>query len=525
MTNRLLWFKNPLTMLLMVGLCLLAGCDESPSASATRAASQSVDQAQQLMRASRQDINMTQAEMARIAELGPADLDGPQPRRLARDVADRILAEHLPDFEKTIADIDRLQQGLTPGDDDALTEISQKLLLATRHLSLMGDSVDNLQSSENARRLDVAGAKLRDAIDRARQNQQTSCQVGPELAAATLQLMFARNHRTRLERFELVSMALRTVIGRITFPVVTEQAHDVELESYRPDPTIAVLSASLQGNPDTGSAGLRQELAAAQLRAEQLQDQLEQVTGEIATYTAKAARIQQQYLSLLNQADKLSPVDRFALQKQAYDLRGGSGDADGKNGIYYEVQAELGENRRTVISSKLNIARLQLRRLVQSAAKAEQELSDYTESPIFQEISDAKRESNLRREQFIGQLSNLLDELITAEADYAALRLNAVAAYREAIGGYQRVYQIERRGETAEYARQIMRLAQTELASLWRADAMHYQTASASLATLDNLPQLADAVMQMRQNAQELAVQAQASAAELENESDYLDEE
>ena len=512
--------KMSLTIFLACGVCLLTGCDESPSASATRRASESVDHAQRLMRASRQDINMTDAEMARASELTPTTEPDPQARRLARTVANRILSESLPSFEKTMAEIDQLLRDLTPGDDDALTEVSQKLLVATRQLSRLADSVNNLHSNKNAQRLEDAGRKLRDAISYARQTQQNASQIAPELTAATLQFMLARNHRTRLERFELVSMALRTVIGRITFPVVTEQAYDVALESYRPDPTIAVLSARLQGDPDTGSAGCREELAGAQVRMERLQAQFEQVEKEIATHTAKATQIQQQYLALLNQADKLPPFERFTLQKQAYDLRGGAGDSDGKNGIYYEVQAELAENRRAVISSRLNIARLQHRQLVQLTAQTEQELSDYSESAIFQEISDARRESNLRREQFIGQLSNLIDELIAAESDYAVLRLDAVTAYREAIGGYERVYKLERRGKTAQYAQEVMRLAKTELAALWRADALHYQITSASLAMLDNFPQLAGTVMQVRQTSQELAMQAQASAAELDTESD-----
>lgn len=509
-----------LTFLAMSLVTFLSGCEETPSATATNQASQSIDHAQRLLRATRQHLTMTGPDIVLAGQIDPAAK--PQVKRLARSIANRMVTQTVQPFEQTIARIQQLQQDFVPGDDETLAQIS-KLLRSCAHPALLSDNVDNLRMDENTQRFTQAVRKLRAAISQAKETGQTAAQLGPELVHATSQLMLGRNHRTRLDRRELDVTALRIGIGQITFPIVVEQTHDVELDSYRPDPTIATLNARLQGNPEMNLPGLTEQLALAEENVLQLSSELKDVQDEIDAHTSKAARIHHQYLSLLNQADKLAAMKRYQLQKKAYALRGGTGDSTGHNGIYYEMQAELAQSRLAVISSRLSIAQLQLTRLAELTARTQGNLSEYSRSSIFEQISAARQESNFLREQLTTQLKSLVADLKAAEADYAAVRLDAVTAYRKAITIYRRISRSRRRDQTGQYARDIMTRASAELASLWRSDAMHYRTTDASLATLGNIPELAEDVGRIRRNAQHLAAQAQASADELAAEAPQSD--
>lgn len=510
-------FKPFLAALVICATGALLGCDESPPAA------ESVDQAQRLMRASRQHINMTGAEMESAGSLTPARESSPQTRRLGRSVAERILAEQDQQLEQIIAEIDQLEQTLATGDDAALNLMTQKVLLASRQMSLLADNVDSIKSPDNAQRLEAAARKLRDAIADAGKDGKPKDQLGPELANATLQLMLGRRHRTRLDRQELVGIALQIAIGRITFPIISEQTHHRQLDEYRPDATITVLTDRLQGGADAEVAGLREQLAVASERVEQLETQQREIQQDIESHTVKAAQMQRQYLSLLDQAQKLPPLQRYEVQKQAYDVRGGAGDSEGNNGIYYEVQAELAENDLAVVNSRLMIARLQQEQLALLTSQTEQDLAAYSESSVFEQLDQARRQSVLQREQLVARLGKLLEDLITAEQDYSALRVEAVAAYRDAISGYQTVSDLSGRDKNGQYARDLMKLVRAELAALWNSDAQHYQTTSAALATLDNIRALTGTVSQMRQNADDMAIQAKASAADLSDESNSTD--
>ena len=496
---------------------LFSGCKDSSDSAKQKRISEGVSQSQSLIRGSGQEINMTGAE---LAEVGPGSA-----RRLAKAVVDRReRSAGLSGFDAVFAEIDQLRGQLQASDRNQLGQISERLLSAGRNLLAGQAAMDELSDSAGQKRLDLARQSLRSAIAEGKQLQPDDS-VRQSLAAAelvigTLDLIEARRQRNLLSRQDSLIQRMDLELGRLSIPIWKELAAEYELQSYLPDDAIAKLRGELQGPTADGSLPLKEQLVRTRQTAERLLIERSRLQREFDEYSAKAARLQRQYLGHLALAEKARGPERFAMEQMAYDLRSGVSDGGGddaeEGGLYAELRAELAASELTALDSRLMVEQLRLSQLTERVSDLSELIDQISQSPTIELVASSTAAGRDSRAAKVKQLETHLDAIIKAESDYSKMRIAAVDAYTSASSVYAAS------GRTAmnntslrSYSQKLSASAGFELGGLWLTDAGHYARSAELLGLVGDISEISDRLGTIVREHSDAAAQARSSALEL----------
>ena len=521
---------SSLTVLLLLSLAAAPGCDESDANQARKQSARSVDHTGRAIRASRQKIVMTESEIEAAGEIeSPArfDPDGQltgstsrQYARVAQTVVGRLEDRStISDFEDLLEQAQQLRDEIAAGQIDKIDVLSDRLTMASAKLMANNGAFDQVATDQNQRRLQKAQQTLQAALALANKTGQRPAQVAPELALGTLGCLIGRHGIQEMHLQELQIQKQQIALSGLAVDLMIEKTVPARLQADLPDDELADLQTYLQGNPNAPDAlipPLKTQLAAVDRQLTDLEDQKKHIEQRIATSTDHATRLHGQYLDLLDRAQHLRGPQQYQLERQAYQIRAGSPQADQSRqpGVLdYEAQTETAQAQLAIVNNGLSYLQLRRSQLRQTIAAFEKKLTQLQNSPSIAHADVAGKASQARADAFLAQFRNSLEALTAAETHYVELRLDTVTAFDKARKSYTRAALGDR--TTRQYATQLADLATAELADLWLSDARHYANAAAAVAALQNIPETADLVSTMRTDYTNQAKQATDSAAEL----------
>ena len=490
--------------LLVIIVLLFAGCKESSETSSRKESAQSVDTAQRLIRASQEKLPLTQAEVGQAFE-NKTERDA---QRLAKKIANRQIDQlGKADWDQAFNELERLSAKIAAGDSPDINIFCDKLLTASGRLLELYQAVDDLSAVPSGKRLAQAEATLNEAVRQARQENIRPAQVGPEITLGTVRLIQARSTQNKLRHQELDMQKIQIYVNHLAGIFRAQQSYAQGLEQLRPDNAIEMLQAQV--------ADAHEKLTQAQHTLQQLNTQLEQVQQDLDSNTTQARQLQQKYLALLAQADKYRSEKKYQLQQQAYMLR--SGNENEYGGIYYEAQAELIENDKSVLQSKIAFQQFMQNKLTENIANIDHAIDQLRNSPqTTSDIDNSIASSRDENQRLLLLLQNRLSDFKKAEDEYRQTRVGVVGSYNKAIESFSNAQRhAERRSPTAQYAQKLADMASEELALLWQRDAGFYDAAAKVIAMTQDIPQTQQATSALVKDYQNQAQQARTSATDL----------
>ncbi|MCP4712607.1 MAG: hypothetical protein GY869_28615 [Planctomycetes bacterium] len=398
--------------------------------------------------------------------------------------------------------------GLTPGCEDssestARKDVNQSIeqadLLIQQSQTASGDSYQQIQQL------------LSQASASARQSGSRSAQAAPDLLLATIHLTNARDKVNKLTQHAAQIHSHQAVISDLLSAVLKEEKISAAVNNSRPTERVNLLKERLE-NPNTG---LEKELDKTEALVNQMITERTSVQQQYQTARDASVAIQRQYNQLLIQADNAEGAQRFELQKQAYNLQVGYGNNIGC--IELEAQAQNLENQLNAIETKLQY-QLHWQGMLRDDINSMKDTLDQLQSvELSQGITNDYDKSVKRKDDLIELISTHLNELQTAEEQYATLRQEAVDALSSARNTFDGVSMVVS-GSTSDYADSLKLIATKELAQLWQNDASHNQLGQTILVTVAKVPELNSLASQIQQTCEQGLVHAIQEAQALEAE-------
>jgi len=494
------------------GLCVVmagfwAGCEESADSAVSQQTQESIDKAGRLIRSSSQEIAMTPGEIEQAGKAGTGQYPS-----LAGQIVNRLEGQaDMSGYEKLLKELDELKAELQGGNNKVLPRIYELMIRASRELLLQQEKIDSPAQQERIRRLEAALATLKQALAQAQKTPKHSAPAGPELLVGTLGMIEARDDLGRLNDQELVIRTQEVFLSRLLAAFHFEQQVGAGLQGQQPHETITQLKRRLEA-----TGGRYEQLDQAKEKLEQLTAREEQLQQQYQQNSEQARLLNQEYLALLEKADKAEGDKRYQLQQQAYEVRTGRGTGDDRKegSIYYEAQTEITLNERAVLETNLQYARMRQEQLIKEVTNTERTISQLEDPAKLADLQKGWEQSNQSRQKIIADLKGRLDELAKAQTVYVERRLDAVSAYDESRAAFLRGARAAQNANTRDYADKWARWITEELAQLWQQDARHYKNSVAALSGLEDIEEIKPLVEQLSRGYKDQAAQAQESAAQ-----------
>jgi hypothetical protein len=494
----------------------ICGCKESSETKIKKQSIEKTDEAQRLIRASQEKLAISPGDIREIADQVSRTgrgLSESEQKRFAEQALGRMASQaEIGDIEKKLAEIGQLGEGFpSDGDIQAVKGLCEQLLLASENLLNEQKRIESLTEQVNYQRLEKAETQLRQAITQAH-NDRTA-QIAPELMLGTLQLVRARQAKAKLHRQELSTQTILMALGQWTVVATKELAVTSQLETFRPDETIAVLEKE--------RTDLQEDIEMLKKSIEHLAVQQGEAKTELETYSQQASQIYQQHLKLLEQADKERGEKRYQLQQQAYQLQLGSDEEPGS--IYYEAQTELAQIQLTMLNDRFDFQKAHYERLAKSLIVLNSAIEQLKTSPLMTTDIDTGLENSAKEKARLNSvLMGYLESIKNEESRYNDLRVEAASAYGKAKEAYSNAAGATKGSygyvETGKFATNLIEhVVNRELADLWLFDTSHYESTAQMLSLIEDIAeaQTGNMIASMIEEFSNKAKAAQTGADEL----------
>ena len=511
------------TTVMLAIVLITAGCGDNDSA--TTQSGIAVDQATRQVQATRQQINMTPAELDRAAELdGTVNAKSAQVKRQAAQVVDRMEPHDAAKaFNQAMEQTQSFHERIDDGDQAALEQLADHLLNACAMLDNIESTIAEERDAIHQKRLEQAVDKLKKAVAYARSEGQNEAAQGSQLTLAAVQLTLARRHYLAMERGVGDLVSQQTTLTTRQMPLAIEEVYEAGLTTFLPDAIIAVVRTQIKGDPTVESiaAALEAQLTECQAQIDTLSERYEQTQDKLKQQKDRLSALRHEYLELMAQADEAMTPKRYELQKQAYAIRSGRADVDApaapeQGEIYLEAKIEATQNELFVMQSELNVLNVKKQQLADTIGRSAELLAELEASPAGKIVAETRNEMAERKEQIVQLISNELNQLAQTEAAYRAHRVDAVTYYKGALESYQAAQRAARGNrDVAEFVENITGLIKTEMAGMWSEDAGTYRGLSVLLGMLSHIEALADHVEMLKSDYDTQAQQAAAAAEQL----------
>jgi len=513
----------PMVVGMLLGIALLAaGCDESSQTEAERRASESVNEAQRLILASREQMALTESELDRAA-----DIEVGSTSRYT-NIADQVVSRYEKQAEiedpcKITARIDQISRQFSPeGGTESVQELCGNLAKITEELATRQDRREGIADKSFDKRLKQAETILQDAIDFAASAGHQSAKVSPELMLGTVKLMRARQIWGNLQSQALRIQSLLLSLGHWVVAIERELSVIHQLDTFRPTGTVAELEAA--------RTSLRERLDLTERSIQHLLKQQSQAEQQYKMNNQKAGQIHQEYLTLLEKSEKKLSGQQYELKERAYKIRSGADEEPG--GIHYEAQTELAQNRLDLITRRLEYQRLCRDQMNKNLAILEDSIQRLsTSAHTTSDIENGLEQSAKAKAQMLSSMTRQLENITKEQVRYSRLLDETTGYYSEAIDVYTKAARdAGARSDTGKYAKDIMaKVIEPELADLWSATALHYKFAADTLALIQDIPETREIITimvnQYRQKQQEAQSNADKYTKEKPEEEQKSDQE
>ncbi len=466
----------------------ICGCKESSETAIKKQSIKKTDEAQRLIRASQEKLAISPGDIREIADRvskTERGLSESEQKRFAEQALGRMASQaEIGDIEKKLAELGQLGGGFpSDGDIQAVKGLCEQLLLLSENLLDEQKRIESLTEQVNHQRLERAETQLRQAITQA--NNDRTAQIAPELMLGTLQLVRARQAKAKLHRQELSTQTILLALGQWTVAATKELALTSQLETFRPDETIAVLEKE--------RTDLQENIEMLKKSIEHLAVQQVEAKTELETYSQQASQIYQQHLKLLEQADKERGEKRYQQQQQAYQLQLGSDEEPGS--IYYESQTELAQIQLTMLNDRFDFQKAHYERLAKSLIVLNSAIEQLKTSPLTTTDIDTGLENSAKEKARLNSiLMGYLEGIKNEEARYNDLRVEAASAYGKAKEAYSNATGATKGSygyvETGKFATNLIEhVVNRELADLWLFDTSHYESTAQMLSLIEDIPE------------------------------------
>jgi hypothetical protein len=501
------FFAYPTVVGMLLGMALLiAGCDESSQTEADRRASESVNEAQRLILASREQMVLSETELDKIADIGTGSTS--RYTKIADQVVNRY--EKQAEFEdpcEITARIEQLSRQFSPeGGAASVQELCDNLAKITEEFAAQQERRGGIADKSFDKRLKQAEATLQDAIAFATSVGHQSAKVSPELMLGTIKLMRARQVWGNLQSQSLRIQSGLLSLGYWTVAIERELSVAHQLGTFRPTGTVAEL--------ETERTTLTERLGLTERSIQHLLEQQTQAEQQYKENGRKAKQMHQEYLSLLEKAEKKLSGQQYELKEQAYKIRSGTDEEPG--GIYYEAQTELAQNRLDLITRRLEYQRFcrdQMNKNLAILENSIQQLS--TSAHTTSDIENGIEQSTKARAQMLSSMTRQLENITKEQVQYNQLLDNTAGFYDEAIDVYTKAARdAGARSDTGKYAKDIIdKVIEPELAELWSMTTLHYKSAADTMALIQDIPETRKMITTMIEQCRQKHQNAQTNAA------------
>ena len=467
------FFSLLVSIILTFIVLSISGCDEPTDVKATRISAQSVDEAQRLIRASREEIPLTKTEIQQGATLGKA-------KSIARQVVNRLDQKfQAPDPCRIADEIKQFTQNLNLRQDptavqrlcDHLDQALQKIINYRDKAALAADESRN-------QRLQKAQTILREAINFAQSHDRPNARVAPEMMLGVVNLMQARHTSGLLQQRDFDIQTYLFTLSRWFVAIDREIAFTHTLEASRPEPSITALQKEL--------SDLQQQFQTTQQGVNNLTQKQTQLTEQLKNQQEKAQQIQVQYLALTEQAESKTGQQRYALLEQAHQLRVGTDQQRG--GIHYEALVENTQNELYTIEDRLARQKKKHDNLVKSIEAIQSTIQQLKNSPETTSSLDSNLDQSYHlRDQLISLMTKQLTAFKDLDNHYQKLLRDSDSALKDALKSYKNASQAASQAgrdmfKSSEYAQELNgNIVKYEQANLWLNCARHYQALADAL--------------------------------------------
>ena len=400
-------------------ICIASGCKDSEKSAADRQSRQSVDQASRILRGSKQGLAMTDSELDKAAGAATEA----QQQRLADEIKARLdQTVNYQEFDEKLNELTELQQQYQQqNNDELLQEITRKSLEANQWL-IDADVTRNAAAvAQKQQRLQNAQNLLQDALAQAKQANNYSAQIGPNLMQGTLGLLKYQAALAKYNRQEVRIRTMQTALGQMRTEVTRQEIFTLYLESQRPDEKVNRLKEMIEQHPH----GLRDQLASVERKIADMQTRQQQVQQQYETNLSKASELEKEYLKLKLEAEQRKGDEQYKLLDKAYELRGGKGEGANRieGSIYYEAQADLAESQLEIIEFNLAYERLRKDMITQSMQHITNSLTQLEDPATIQKLQSDISQARQKRDAMIEQIQQHLAGIQEAEiGNYARRR-------------------------------------------------------------------------------------------------------
>ena len=501
------FFVYPTVVGMLLGMALfVAGCDESSQTEAERLASESVNEAQRLILASQEQMVLSEAELDKVADIGAGSTS-----RYTK-IADQVVAryEKQAEFEdpcKITARIEQLSRQFSlAGGVASVQELCDNLANITEEFEAQQERKDGIADKSFDKRLNQAEATLQDAIAFAASAGHQSAKVSPELMLGTIKLMRARQVWGNLQSQSLRIQSVLLSLGYWAVAIERELSVAHQLDTFRPTKTVAEL--------ETERTSLAERLNLTERSIQHLLKQQSQAEQQYKENSQKAKQMHQEYLSLLEKAEKKLSGQQYELRERAYKVRSGTDEEPG--GIYYEAQTELAQNRLDLITRRLEYQRFCRDRMNKNLAILENSIQQLsTSAHTTSDIENGIEQSIKAKTQMLSSMTRQLENITKEQVQYSRLLDNTTGFYDKAVDVYTKAARdAGSRSDTGKYAKDIIdKVIEPELAELWSMAMLHYKSAADTLALIQDIPETREMITTMIEQCRQKQQDAQTNAA------------
>ena len=521
--------RSGIAVVLWLGLALslIGGCKDSPESISRKEAARSLDEAARRVMASHQQVALTPKEIAMIQS-------SPGNRAIIGKVVDRLSGSQ-KQTDQLIEQINVLSGKLKEYESNFDPQAphaaqSEKLREITRQINELNAIFLGRHRDNYNRIIDKNHAKIASA---SAVLQASPAHFGTQLLLGAVQLTVGRDLRDHSRQVVLELQAELNLLGRLSGHFSAEEAFAKSLPSYFPyGASRDNLRQRLNGESGEGES-LQNQLNDAIQRIGQYLIQKKQAETSLAFHRQQEQEIHKEILSLMQQADQAQGEEKYELIEQAHQMRSNTSGSSDQDGIYYEAQSELLENKLDIIKRRLSFEQLRQKLLTETIDQIKQSIEELENSPFHAEILQGLQKSRVISGALLERLQSHLDRLQIAGKHYHTLRAEAAKAYEQSRRAYLQAARLARGdSNTTRYARQMAETVQNELAhadfdpdlpqnfiehppGLWQEDVLFYEGVAEVLEMLVRIEGLREKAGAVRQEIVNMANEAQQAISDL----------
>ncbi|MCH9023278.1 MAG: hypothetical protein IID32_11040 [Planctomycetes bacterium] len=518
-----------ISVVLCLGLAvsLIGGCKDSAESIDRKEAARSLDEAARRVMASHQQVALTPKEIAMIQS-------SPGSRAIIGKVVDRLsgsqkqtdqLIEQISELSGKLREYESNFDPQAPhaAESESLREITKQI--KELNAVVLGRHRDNYNRiiDKNHAKIASASAVL----------QASPAHFGTQLLLGAVQLTVGRDLRDHSRQVILEIQAELNLLGRLSGHFSAEMAYAKGLPSYFPyEAARGNLRQRLNGDSGEGES-LQNQLNDAVNRMGQYLIQKEQAETSLAFHRQREQQIHKEILALMQQADQAQGDEKYELIEQAHQLRSNTNGRDVHDGIYYESQTELLENKLDIIKRRLSFEQLRQTLLTETIDQIKQSIEELEDSPFHADILQGLQKSRVISGALLEKLHSHLEAPRTKINHYHTLRAEAAKAYKQSQSAYLQAGRLSRGdSNTTRYARQMAETVRNELAhpefdpeapqnfienppGLWQEDVLFYEGVAEVLEMLVRIEGLREKAGAVREEIVNKANEAEQAISDL----------